>query len=63
MTDKEKQEEVIREILDDNEYRYHVLPHYGLINDWFEAYKLLAEAVSKYLSLQQKHYYCCDNGC
>lgn len=52
MTDKEKQEEVIREILDDNDYRYHVLPHYGLINDWFEAYKLLAEAVTKYLSLQ-----------
>ena len=25
----------ILDLLEDNEYDYHVLPHYGLISDWY----------------------------
>ena len=52
MTEKEKQAELIREHIEETEYRYHVLPHYGLINDWRIAYNELAEAITKYLSLE-----------
>ena len=39
--------------MDDNEYRYHVYPHYGCLNDWFIAYNELAEAVVKYLKIEE----------
>ena len=39
------------DILDDNEYRYHVLPHGGMVNDWFFAYVDLARAINDYLEL------------
>ena len=41
----------ILDILDENEYRYHVLGHSGLVNDWFLAYVDLARAVNDYLEL------------
>ena len=41
----------IRDILDENEYRYHVLPHGGMVNDWYRAYVDLARAVNDYLEL------------
>ena len=41
----------ILDILDENEYRYHVMPHGGLVNDWFLAYVDLARAVNDYLEL------------
>jgi len=41
----------ILDILDENEYRYHVLPHSGLINDWFLAYVELARAINSHLDL------------
>ena len=41
----------ILDILDENEYRYHVMPHGGMINDWFLAYVDLARAVNEYLEL------------
>ena len=51
--DKQAQRELILQILDDNEYRYHVYPHYGCLNDWFIAYNELAEAVVKYLKIEE----------
>ena len=41
----------ILDILDENEYRYHVMPHGGMVNDWFLAYVDLARAVNTYLDL------------
>ena len=41
----------ILDILDENEYRYHVMPHGGMVNDWFLAYVDLARAVNDYLEL------------
>ena len=41
----------ILDILDENEYRYHVMPHGGMVNDWFLAYVDLARAVNDYLDL------------
>ena len=41
----------ILDILDENEYRYHVLPHSGLMNDWYLAYVDLARAINDYLEL------------
>ena len=41
----------ILDILDEHEYRYHVLPHGGMVNDWFLAYVELARALSDYLEL------------
>ena len=41
----------ILDILDEHEYRYHVLPHGGMVNDWFLAYVELARAVNDYLDL------------
>ena len=41
----------ILEILEDHEYRYHVLPHGGMVNDWFLAYVELARAINDYLDL------------
>ena len=37
--------------IEDVEYRYYVLPHSGLLPDYFIHYWDLAEMVSKYLSL------------
>ena len=53
MIDKEKQAARLIQIMDDNEYRYHVYPHYGCLNDWFIAYNELAEAVVKYLKIEE----------
>ena len=53
MTEKEKQAARIYQIMDDNDYRYHVYPHYGCLNDWFIAYNELAEAVVKYLKIEE----------
>ena len=39
----------IIEILEDNEYRYHVMGHSGLVNDWFHAYVDLARAIVSYM--------------
>ena len=41
----------ILEILEEHEYRYHVLPHGGMVNDWFLAYVELARAINDYLDL------------
>ena len=41
----------ILDILDENEYRYHVLPHSGLMNDWFRSYVELSRAIDDYLEL------------
>ena len=41
----------------DNEYRYHALPHSGLINDWFLSYVELARAVVDYLESDYKDSY------
>ena len=41
----------ILDILDENEYRYHVMPHGGMVNDWFLAYVDLARAINTYLDL------------
>lgn len=32
-------------LLEENEYRYHVLPHTGLVNDWYAAYVELSRAI------------------
>ena len=37
------------EMLENNEYDYHVLPHYGLISDWFVRYWDLHNAIYSYL--------------
>ena len=41
----------ILDILDENEYRYHVMPHGGMVNDWYLAYVDLARAINTYLDL------------
>ena len=46
---KRATKEDIIEILEDNEYRYHVLPHGGMVNDWFLAYVELARAIVSYM--------------
>lgn len=38
----------IIELLQDNEWAYHSLPHTGLVNDWFIAYVELSRAVLNY---------------
>ena len=37
------------QLMEDNEYDYHVLPHYGLISDWFYRYWELHNAVYSYV--------------
>ena len=50
MTEEEKVRlaELIYEHVNDNEYRYHALPHSGLINDWFVAYVELSRLIRAY---------------
>lgn len=48
MNKQELRDKILDEI-DDVEYRYHVLPHSGLIADWFIHYWDLAELVCAYL--------------
>ena len=48
MNKQELRDKILDEI-DDVEYRYHVLPHSGLIADWFTHYWDLAELVCDYL--------------
>ena len=52
-TDKEAQKARIRQIMDDNDYRYHVYPHYGCVPDWFIAYKELAKAIVEYFTIEE----------
>ena len=52
-TDSPKMPDSIQKILDDNDYRYHVYPHYGCVPDWFIAYKELAKAVSEYFTIEE----------
>ena len=54
---KQATKEDILEILEDNEYRYHVLPHGGMVNDWFLAYVDLARAVVSYLGSEYEDSY------
>ena len=51
MTELEKQGCRLYQIMEDNDYRYHVYPHYGCVPDWFIAYKELAGEVMKYLKM------------
>ena len=51
--DKQAQRKLILQILEDNDYRYHVYPHYGCVPDWFVAYKELAKAVSEYFTIEE----------
>ena len=50
MTEEEKVRlaKLIYEHVNDNEYRYHALPHSGLINDWFVAYVELSRLIRAY---------------
>ena len=50
MTDTEKQRLalLIYEHVEETEYRYHWLPHTGLINDWFISYVELSRLVRQY---------------
>ena len=50
LTDKEKQAARILQLLADDEYDYHVLPHHGLIPDWRLRYRDLRKAVLEYFS-------------
>ena len=34
--------------MEDHEWAYHALPHYGMVNDWFLAYVELSRAVLDY---------------
>ena len=52
-TDSPKMPASIQKILDDNDYRYHVYPHYGCVPDWFIAYKELAKAVREYFTIEE----------
>ena len=45
--DKEK----LIEMLDEDEYAYHVYPHYGMILDWYKAYWRLHNALRDYLDV------------
>jgi len=38
------------EMMEQNEYDYHVLPHYGLMSDWFVRYWDLHNAVYSYVT-------------
>ena len=54
MSDKKQaQKERIRQLMDDNDYRYHVYPHYGCVPDWFIAYNELAEAITEYFTIEE----------
>ena len=44
-------------ILEDHEYRYHVLPHGGMVNDWFLAYVELSRAITAYLNVEYEDSY------
>ena len=47
--DKDELKTKILNEIDDVEYRYYVLPHSGLIADWFTHYWDLADLVMQYL--------------
>lgn len=49
MMDKDELRTEILDEIEDVEYRYYVLPHSGLVPDWFEHYWDLAALVCKYL--------------
>ena len=51
--DKLKQKEHIYQLMDDNDYRYHVYPHHGCVPDWFIAYKELAKAIVEYFTIEE----------
>ena len=43
----------IYQLMEDNEYRREVYPHYGCLNDWFIAYNELSEAIVQYLKIEE----------
>ena len=62
MTDTEKQRlaKLIYEHVEDTEYRYHMLPHTGLINDWFLSYVELSRLVRQYFGNDRVDSYVID---
>lgn len=46
--DKQHLKDKILDEIDDVEYRYHCLPHSGLIADWFTHYWELSEMICEY---------------
>ena len=48
MTQPKKDE--LLDLLEKNVYDYHVLPHYGMIPDWYERYWELHNLVYSYLN-------------
>ena len=51
--DKEAQKAHIYQLMDDNDYRYHVYSHYGCVPDYFIAYNELAEAIVEYFTIEE----------
>ena len=51
--EKQAQRDRIRQLMDDNEYRRHVYPHYGCVPDWFIAYNELAKAIVEYFTIEE----------
>ena len=43
------------DLLDKNVYDYYVLPHYGLISDWYERYWELHQLIENYLNEEPEH--------
>ena len=50
MEDKEKLKEMILDEIDTTLWDREVMPHYGLIPDWYVRYKDLAQLVWKYFN-------------
>ena len=45
----------ILDMLEQNEYDYHVLPHYGLISDWYVRYWELHNLIYTYINDESEH--------
>ena len=43
----------IHDVIEEHEWRYHVLGHSGLVNDWYLAYRELDEAVRDYFGMDK----------
>ena len=54
MTKSQELRESIFYLLEENEYDYHVLPHYGLISDYYERYWELHVLLLKYFSAERE---------
>ena len=62
MTEEEKLRlaKLIYEHTNDTEYRYHWLPHTGLINDWFISYVELSRLIRAYFGNDRPDSYVID---